>query len=76
MIIEIEKVNEDTYKADIKNLPGTPFVGIGKTPEDAVALVFIENIQNLRKHAEVNDPMFYSLVIEREGWQSGNAAVC
>lgn len=44
MIIKIEKqkAGDDSiqYKADLEDLPGSPPVGIGKTPEEAVAVLF------------------------------------
>lgn len=39
MIIKIEK-SEEGYRADLKDLPGTPSIGRGKTPEEAVAALF------------------------------------
>jgi hypothetical protein len=66
MIIQIDEVNEDTYRADILDLPGSPMVGSASTPEEAVALAFILNKHNLRKWVEVDHPMFNSLTIHRE----------
>ena len=39
MKIDIEKSN-DHYRADCKDLPGSPPVGLGDTPEEAVACLF------------------------------------
>lgn len=39
MKIIIEKAGNH-YRADIKEIPGSPYVGIGSTPEEAVANLF------------------------------------
>jgi len=39
MRIDVEK-NDDHYRADCKDLPGSPPVGLGSTPEMAVACLF------------------------------------
>lgn len=39
MKINIEK-SEDHYRADCKDLPGCPPVGLGNTPEEAVVCLF------------------------------------
>jgi hypothetical protein len=39
MKINIEK-SEDHYRADCKDLPGSPPVGLGETPEMAIACLF------------------------------------
>lgn len=39
MRIELEK-SEGKWRADCKDLPGTPPVGIGRTQEEAVAMLF------------------------------------
>ncbi|MCK5020923.1 MAG: hypothetical protein KAS32_28160 [Candidatus Peribacteraceae bacterium] len=42
----VENRNEEVrYEADIKDLPGTPYVGKGSTPELAVARAFLFNIK-------------------------------
>ena len=56
MIIQIDKINKDTYRADILDLPGSPYIGESSSPEEAVALVFLNNIQKLRKHADAKLP--------------------
>lgn len=37
------------YRADFTELPGSPTVGTGKTKEDAVATLFIRNLEHLNK---------------------------
>ena len=51
MIIEITK-RDQLYCADIKDLPGSPYVGLAETKEMAVALVFFLNRYSLAKYAD------------------------
>lgn len=37
MLIEIERMRDGQYKADLKELPGMPPIGCASTPEEAVA---------------------------------------
>ena len=50
------------YRADFVELVGSPKVGTGKTKEDAVATLFIRNIDNLKRLdmsiLEVNGKLF------------------
>lgn len=57
MKIEIKEVFEKTtfrnkiigYRADFIELSGSPACGTGKTKEDAIATLFIRNINNIQK---------------------------
>jgi hypothetical protein len=57
MKIHIEEQYEKTiigkkiigYRADFIELSGSPLVGTGKTKEEAIATLFLRNIQNLGK---------------------------
>ena len=39
MLIEIEEI-ESGFKADLKDLPGSPPIGLGKTKEESVVNLF------------------------------------
>jgi hypothetical protein len=45
MRIEITKINR-WYGADLKDLPGSPQLGAGETPEEAVASLFYSILMN------------------------------
>ena len=68
MHIEIEKINENTYRADILELPGSPSVGQGKSPEEATANVFITNIWSISKFMLNGRLMFEPLYIIKKGY--------
>jgi hypothetical protein len=45
MKIKIDKIKENWYRADFTELCGSPSCGDGKTPEMAVAALFIRHIR-------------------------------
>lgn len=64
MKIKIEKV-KGGYRADFIELPGSPIVGDGKTPEMAVACLFCRNVDNLKRldinYLEINGKEYKSI---------------
>lgn len=72
MRIDIEK-SEDHYRADCKDLPGSPPVGLGSTPEMAVACLFWRMLfsdtggQNSRPWASLLRRE-YPVVVNGETW--------
>lgn len=64
MKIKVEKV-KDGFRADFTELPGSPLIGDGETEANAIATLFIRNMDNLHyldfKYLEVNGKPYESI---------------
>lgn len=64
MKIKVDKV-KDGFRADFTELPGSPLIGDGETEADAVAVLFIRNMDKLHylnfNYLEVNGKPYESI---------------
>ena len=67
MIIELTKVKENYWKADLLDLIGSPPIGIGKTKHEAVGSLFsnlMHNIDVYKLNMEIDEKLEFIIKSE------------